>query len=105
MGVVSSELASRVGIPQGSKAWADVRLELLEYAQRVLQGLRSPLTKLGRGLELPEPTVEALLTGNSDLDVDRLMLLFLRLELPVRLSPRSDGAIEVAIGAAELRLS
>lgn len=105
MGVVSSELASRVGIPQGSKAWADVRLELLEYAQRVLQGLRSPLTKLGRGLELPEPMVEALLAGNADLDVDRLMLLFLRLELPVRLSPKPDGAIEVAIGASELRLS
>lgn len=105
MGVVSSELASRVGIPQGSKAWADVRLELIEYAQRVLQGLRSPMTKLGRGLELPEPMVEALLAGTSDLDVDRLMLVFLRLELPVRLSPKADGAIEVAIGASELRLT
>ena len=105
MGVVSPELAGRVGVPEGSSAWADVRLELLEYAQRVLQGLRSSTTRLGRGLELPEPMVEALLAGNSDLDVDRLMLLFLRLELPVRLSPRPDGAIEVAIGAAELRLS
>ncbi|MBL8933339.1 MAG: hypothetical protein JNM69_02225 [Archangium sp.] len=102
---MSSELASRVGIPQGSKAWADVRLELIEYAQRVLQGLRSPMTKLGRGLELPEPMVEALLAGTSDLDVDRLMLVFLRLELPVRLSPKADGAIEVAIGASELRLT
>lgn len=105
MGVVSSELAATVGVPQGSKAWVDVRLELLEYAQRVLQGLRSPMTKLGRGLELPEPMVEALLAGTAELDVDRLMLIFLRLELPVRLSPLSDGAIEVAIGATELRLS
>lgn len=105
MGVVSSELAARVGIPQESKAWADVRLELIEYAQRVLQGLRSPATKLGRGLELSEPMVESLLAGRSDLDVDRLMLLFLRLELPVQLSPKANGAIEVAIGASELRLS
>lgn len=105
MGVVSSELAATVGIPQASRAWVDVRLELLEYAQRVLQGLRSPPTRLGRGLELPEPMVEALLAGNADLDVDRLLLLFLRLELPVRLSQGANGAIDVAFGATELRLS
>lgn len=104
MGVVSAVLAEMVGVPPDAGAWEAVHAELVEYAQRALSGLRTPLPKLSRGLDLPEPVIEALLEGRAGgLDLDGLLKLFGRLELPITLAPTPDGDITVNFGAQDVR--
>jgi hypothetical protein len=104
MGVVSLTLARLVGVSADAAVWEGVHAELVEYAQRVLSGLRTPIPNLSRGLDVPEATIAELLEGRSGgLDLDGLVRLFGRLELPIRLDPTPDGGVEVNFGAHDLQ--
>jgi hypothetical protein len=99
---VSQQLAARLCVAPTSPAWAAVHAELAEYAQRVLVSLQSRTATLRNGLELNEPMLHALLEGRGEqLAVDRLLEIFERLELPVRLSAH-EGEIRVDLGPAGL---
>lgn len=104
MGVVSRTLAAMVGVSADEAVWEVVHAELVEYAQRVLSGLRSPVDQLSRGLDVPEATIAELLEGRAGgLDLDGLVRLFGRLELPIRFDPTPDGGLEVNFGAHDVR--
>ena len=104
MGVVSRTLAGLVGVSADAAVWERVHGELVEYAQRVLSGLRTPVSGLSRGLDVPEATIAELLEGRpGGLDLDALVKLFGRLELPIRFDPTPDGGLEVNFGAHDVR--
>ncbi len=97
--IVSDELAKDVGIPSDAPAWVEARAELVEYVQRILAGLSTPLSKLSEGLGLPLPVVEDVSNGRPDaLLVDDLLLMLRELEMPVALTARPDQTVLVEFG-------
>lgn len=97
--VVSDELARDVGIPPDAPAWIAARAELVEYVQRILTGLATPLAKLSEGLGLPLPVIEDVSNGRPDaLLVDDLLLMLRELEMPVSLSAQPDHTVLVEVG-------
>jgi hypothetical protein len=86
MGVISDARAAAVGVPVSHPGWEAVRAELVEYAQRVFEGLQTPTGGLSRGLGLSERAVAELRAGrDGGLSIDELLQAFERLELPVQL--------------------
>jgi hypothetical protein len=84
MGVISEARAAALGVSTTHPGWSAIHGELVEYAQRVLDGLKTPPGALGRGLGLDETTVAELKAGRSGgLTVDELLGVFETLELPV----------------------
>lgn len=105
MGVVSEQRARAVGVPAASPSWREAHLELVEYAQRVLSGLSSPDERLRAGLGLSGHALSELKAGRSgDLDVDALLHLFERLELPVHLVAEGGERVTVHLAAPELKI-
>lgn len=104
MGVISEARAAALGVSTTHSGWSAIHGELVEYAQRVLDGLKTPTGALGRGLGLDEFAVAELKAGRSGgLTVDQLLAVFEKLELPVRLSIAHDRII-VDLDAPEFRL-
>lgn len=97
--IVSDELAQNVGIPSDAQAWVTARAELVEYLQRIIAGLATPIGKLSQGLGLPLPVVEDASQGRpDDLVVDDLLLMLRELELPVSLTAQPDQTVLVEFG-------
>lgn len=96
MELVSEELARSVGVPADAPGWIAARAELVEYVQRIIAGLATPIPALSRGLGLPEPVVQDVSEGRPDaLVVDDLLIMLRELELPVSLSATAEKGVQV----------
>lgn len=93
---VSDELAQSIGVPADAPGWLTARAELVEYVQRIIAGLSTPIPALSRGLGLPEPVVQDVSEGRPEaLVVDDLLLMLRELELPVSLTGTPEHAVRV----------